>query len=117
MAVGRSRGTTSWCGESPREVLSGRRGGHFTPVAFGVGGLGTVVRCVSLRLRLRGEELRDEEARRDPVSRSIFHRAQCAWQLGIRGGGGGGSAVADGVFESGEPKFGGPEDSDGADRR
>eukprot|EP00933_Yihiella_yeosuensis_P024929 TRINITY_DN1932_c0_g2_i1.p1 TRINITY_DN1932_c0_g2~~TRINITY_DN1932_c0_g2_i1.p1 ORF type:complete len:775 (+),score=120.41 TRINITY_DN1932_c0_g2_i1:45-2369(+) len=51
--------------------------------------------------------LRAEEAAKDPVSRSIFHRAQCAWQLGFRGDTDG--ALADGVFESGEPTGTGPE--------
>uniref|UniRef100_A0A7S4T011 RNA-editing substrate-binding complex 6 protein domain-containing protein n=1 Tax=Alexandrium monilatum TaxID=311494 RepID=A0A7S4T011_9DINO len=50
---------------------------------------------------------RDAEAVKDPVSRSIFHRAQCAWQLGLRGDASG--ALADGVFESGEPTNGGPD--------
>mmetsp|Transcript_163806 Transcript_163806/g.525348 ORF Transcript_163806/g.525348 Transcript_163806/m.525348 type:complete len:1129 (+) Transcript_163806:75-3461(+) len=52
-------------------------------------------------------DLRAAEAAKDPVSRSIFHRAQCAWQLGLEGDASG--ALADGVFESGEPKHGGPE--------
>jgi len=53
-------------------------------------------------------DLRAKEAAKDPCSRSIFHRAQCAWQLGLQGDSDG--ALADGVFESGEPKHGGPEE-------
>lgn len=51
-------------------------------------------------------ELRAAEAARDPTSRSIFHRAQCAWQLRAQEAHG---MLADGVFESGEPKDGGPD--------
>lgn len=51
-------------------------------------------------------DYRAAEAAKDPVSRSIFHRAQCAWQLGIRGDADG--ALAEGIFESGEPTAGGP---------
>eukprot|EP00928_Gymnodinium_smaydae_P033829 TRINITY_DN24123_c0_g1_i2.p1 TRINITY_DN24123_c0_g1~~TRINITY_DN24123_c0_g1_i2.p1 ORF type:complete len:613 (+),score=105.86 TRINITY_DN24123_c0_g1_i2:154-1839(+) len=51
---------------------------------------------------------RRDAAAQDPVSRSIFHRAQCAWQLGLSSGGAP-EALADGVFESGEPTDGGPE--------
>lgn len=49
---------------------------------------------------------RDREGAKDPTSRSIFHRAQCAWQLGMHGDDTG--ALADGIFESGEPTDGGP---------
>lgn len=52
-------------------------------------------------------EYRASEAAKDPVSRSLFHRAQCAWQLGMKDGCSG--SLADGVFESGEPKHGSPE--------
>lgn len=50
-------------------------------------------------------DFRAEEAAKDSVSRSIFHRAQCVWQLGIDGDEG---ALADGLFESGEPICGAP---------
>jgi len=43
---------------------------------------------------------------KDPCSRSVFHRAQCAWRLGVLGSEGG--DLADGVFESGEPVGHGP---------
>ena len=56
--------------------------------------------------RQRILDFRDEEALKDPVSRSIFHRAQCVWQLGI--GSGADGALADGLFESGEPVCGAP---------
>ncbi|CAJ1385444.1 unnamed protein product [Effrenium voratum] len=56
--------------------------------------------------RRRILDFRAEEAAKDPVSRSIFHRAQCAWQLGIQGDADG--ALADGLFESGEPIAGAP---------
>jgi len=47
---------------------------------------------------------RDKEAAKDPTSRSVFHRAQCAWRLSAQGDG----ALADGIFESGVPSDGGP---------
>lgn len=56
--------------------------------------------------RQRILDFRDEEALKDPVSRSIFHRAQCVWQLGIDSEKDG--ALADGLFESGEPVCGAP---------
>ena len=37
--------------------------------------------------RRRILDFRDEASVTDPVSRSIFHRAQCVWQLGIQGDG------------------------------
>eukprot|EP00929_Paragymnodinium_shiwhaense_P084985 TRINITY_DN45478_c0_g1_i1.p1 TRINITY_DN45478_c0_g1~~TRINITY_DN45478_c0_g1_i1.p1 ORF type:complete len:789 (-),score=159.11 TRINITY_DN45478_c0_g1_i1:203-2539(-) len=51
------------------------------------------------------------EAAKDPTSRSVFHRAQCAWQLGMHSGQQGSTteALADGIFESGAPIDGGPE--------
>lgn len=56
------------------------------------------------------QKWRVDESARDPTSRTIFHRAQCAWQLGMRCGNSAASdALADGVFESGEPTDGGPE--------
>ncbi|CAK9097211.1 unnamed protein product [Durusdinium trenchii] len=56
--------------------------------------------------RRRILDFRDEASVTDPVSRSIFHRAQCVWQLGIQGDTDG--ALADGLFESGEPVAGAP---------
>lgn len=56
--------------------------------------------------RQRILDFRDEEALKDPVSRSIFHRAKCVWQLGIDSEKDG--ALADGLFESGEPVCGAP---------
>ncbi|CAK0850782.1 unnamed protein product [Prorocentrum cordatum] len=51
--------------------------------------------------------LRASVLKKDPTSRSVFHRAQCAWQLGCGESAG---ALADGVFESGEPdESGGPD--------
>ena len=54
--------------------------------------------------RQRILDFRAEEAAKDPVSRSLFHRAQCAWQLSL----GEESSLADGLFESGEPVAGAP---------
>ncbi|CAE7906607.1 unnamed protein product [Symbiodinium sp. KB8] len=56
--------------------------------------------------RQRILDFRAEEAAKDPVSRSIFHRAQCAWQLGL--GAVNAETLADGLFESGEPVAGAP---------
>eukprot|EP00747_Dinoflagellata_sp_TGD_P022056 gnl/TRDRNA2_/TRDRNA2_128875_c2_seq1.p1 gnl/TRDRNA2_/TRDRNA2_128875_c2~~gnl/TRDRNA2_/TRDRNA2_128875_c2_seq1.p1 ORF type:complete len:317 (-),score=42.75 gnl/TRDRNA2_/TRDRNA2_128875_c2_seq1:57-1007(-) len=54
---------------------------------------------------------RAEAASKDPTSRSVFHRAQCVWQLGIHGDVGG--ALADGIFESGQPTEGSHPDLHG----
>eukprot|EP00971_Amphidinium_carterae_P198316 3936129-Amphidinium_carterae.1 len=51
------------------------------------------------------------EAERDPTSRSIFHRAQCAWAL--RATDSQSSDLADGVFESGAPPVGQGPDAHG----
>jgi len=48
---------------------------------------------------------RAQAVAKDPTSRSGFHRAQCAWQLGIKGDT---DAIADGLYESGAPQDGGP---------
>ena len=56
--------------------------------------------------RQRILDFRAEEALKDPVSRSLFHRAQCAWQLGLQSESS--DALADGLFESGEPVAGAP---------
>lgn len=56
-------------------------------------------------------DFRANVARTDPTSRTIFHRAQCAWQLSIRGNHSGGEALADGIFESGEPTAEGHPDN------
>lgn len=49
----------------------------------------------SARQRIR--DFRGQEALKDPVSRSIFHRAQCVWRLGMDSEQ---EALADGLFES-----------------
>ena len=56
--------------------------------------------------RQRILDFRADEVAKDPVSRSLFHRAQCVWQLGLRGDLDG--SLADGLFESGEPVAGAP---------
>ena len=48
--------------------------------------------------RQRILDFRGQEALKDPVSRSLFHRAQCVWQLGMDGLEE--EALADGLFES-----------------
>ena len=40
--------------------------------------------------RERIQTFRDAEGQKDPLGRSVFHRAQCAWALRIRGAEAGG---------------------------
>lgn len=62
----------------------------------------------SVRARAQIKAHREVEGKKDSTSRSVFHRAQCVWRLGMKGDPDG--SLADGLFESGEPVAGkGPE--------